>query len=818
MLKNYVLVALRTLRKQPGYSFINVGGLGLGLAAALLIGLYVHDELSYERHFPDADRIYQVGLDARMGAQDVEIGTSAIPMGPTLVADVPEVETATRVLGPQRQLMEHRDSSPSGGRGPLFENGLIWADSTFFEVFPHPALAGDPTVALARPNSLVLTRAAADRHFDTQAGFDGVVGQSLRLDRQTDYTVRAVIEDFPSSSILQAEVIASFVTILDDLQPIWLSHYTHTYIRLREDADVANVEAAFPRIIEQYVAPEVELFLGTTLDDAQGAGTEWSYFLQPLPDLYLQPRGNDQVGPTGDVRYVYALTVVALFILLLAGINFTNLSTARSANRAREVGLRKVLGSDRRRLIAQFLGESVLLALAAAGVAALLVVLLLPLFESLSGKTLAFSTASALGLGGALLAIALVCGVLAGLYPAFVLSAFEPVTVMKGQLSRGAKSGRLRSTLVVTQFAVSVTLLIGTAVVYQQLQHMQTSRLGFEGDQVVTVPVISDEARGDTETFLHTLVAHPGIEDAAAADFLPGRTANTTSFRPVDAPPEDVYVLAAGRVSHDYLQTLGVSLVAGRTFDPAQATDSTGAMLLNEAAVREFGWTVEEAPGRQVGQIELDGLIVRTVVGVMEDFHFESLHRQIRPLTLTLDPGDARFVAVQVRADDLPATLAHLETAWTAFEPGYPYDSVFLDADFQRFYAQERQLGQVFFAFTLLAVFVACLGLFGLASFLAQQRTKEIGVRKVLGASVPSLVRLLAGEFTRLVVIAALVAMPVAYLLMRQWLQSFAYATPMPWWAFVGAGFAALLVAALTVSYQSIRTATTDPVKALRYE
>ncbi|MEM8599549.1 MAG: ABC transporter permease, partial [Bacteroidota bacterium] len=671
MFKNYLLVAFRTLRKQPGYSFINVGGLALGLAAALLIGLYVQDELSYEAHFPDADRIYQVGLDARMGAQDMEIGTSAIPMGPTLVADVPEVETATRVMGPRRQLMEH-----PGGNGPLFEDALIWADSTFFEVFPHPALAGDPTAALAQPSSLVLTRSAAARHFDTRDGLGDLVGQTLRLDRQTDYTVGAVVEDFPSSSILQAEVILSLVTIIDDMQPIWLSHFMYTYIRIREDADVASVEAAFPRLIDQYVAPEVELYLGTTLDEADAAGTEWGYFLQPLPDLYLQPRGTGQVGPTGDVRYVYALSAVALFILLLAGINFTNLSTARSANRAREVGLRKVLGSDRRRLIGQFLGESVLLALAAAGVAAMLVVLSLPLFETLSGKTLAFTTGSAVGLGGALLAIALVCGLLAGLYPAFVLSSFEPVTVMKGQISRGAKSGRLRSVLVVAQFAVSVTLLIGTAVVYQQLQHMQSSRLGFAGDQVVTVPVISDAARGDIDTFLQTLVAHPGIEEAAGTDFLPGRTANTTSFRPVDAPPEDVYVLAAGRVSHDYLETLGVSLVAGRTFDPAQATDSTGAMLLNEAAVREFGWTVEEAIGRQVGQIELDEMVVRTVIGVMEDFHFESLHRQIRPLTLSLEPDVARYVAVQVRADDLPATLAHLETAWTAFEPGYPYTSV----------------------------------------------------------------------------------------------------------------------------------------------
>ncbi|MEO1478613.1 MAG: ABC transporter permease [Bacteroidota bacterium] len=813
MLKNYILVAFRTLRKQPGYSFINVGGLALGLAAALLIGLYVQDELSYEQHFPDADRIYQVGLDARMGAQDFEIGSSAVPMGPTLVADVPEVEIATRVLGPQRQLMEH-----PGGNGPLFEDGLIWADSTFFEVFPHPTLAGDPTAALAQPNSVVLTRAAAARHFSTRDGLGGIVGRTLRLDQETDYTVGAIVEDFPSSSILQADMVLSLVTILDDMQSIWLSHFMYTYIRLREDADVASVEAAFPRLIEQYVAPEVELFLGTTLDEADAAGTEWSYFLQPLPDLYLQPRGTGQVGPTSDVRYVYALAAVALFILLLAGINFTNLSTARSANRAREVGLRKVLGSDRRRIIGQFLGESVLMALAAAGVGALLVVLLLPLFETLSGKTLAFTTGSTVGLSAALLGIALVCGVLAGLYPAFVLSAFEPVTVMKGQVSRGAKSGRLRSVLVVAQFAVSVTLLIGTAVVYQQLQHMQSSRLGFQGDQVVTVPVISDAARGDVNTFLQTLLAHPGIEEVAAADFLPGRTANTTSFRPVDAPPEDVYVLAAGRVSHDYLETLGVALVAGRTFDPAQPTDSTGAMLLNEAAVSEFGWTVEEALGRQVGQIELDALVVRTVVGVVEDFHFESLHTRIRPLALDLDAYAARHVAVQVRPDDLPATLAHLETAWTAFEPGYPYSSVFLDEDFQRFYAQERRLGQVFLAFTLLAVFVACLGLFGLASFLAQQRTKEIGVRKVLGASVPSLVQLLAGEFTRLVVIAALLAMPVAYLLMRQWLQSFAYATPMPWWAFVGAGLAALLVAALTVSYQSIRTATTDPVKALRYE
>jgi putative ABC transport system permease protein len=808
MIRNYLTVALRTLRKQPGYAFINIFGLGLGLAACLLILLYVQDELSYDRFHTRADRIYQIGLEGKIGGQHLNVANTATPMGPTMAETIPEVEAAVRVDGPANVLVGHGDRQ-------FYEDAFYWADSTFFAVFDYAFLAGDPATALTAPNTVVLTRATARKYF----GEADPLGQTLRYDNREDYTVTGVIEDVPSNTHFRFDLLASFVSL--DLDPGWLSHHLYTYLLLREGATAEAVKAGFPGLIETYVAPEFEQMTGTPFQEAIAGGMVFGYYLQPLADLYLRPQGQDPIGPTGDIRYVYILGAVAVFILLLACINFMNLGTARSAGRAKEVGVRKVLGSDRRQLVRQFLGESVLTAGLAALVAAVLVAALLPLFNALAGKTLALTGANLLQMTGLLLGIALVCGLLAGVYPAFVLSAFRPVVVLKGQLGAGGRSARLRSTLVVMQFAVSIMLLVGTGVVFRQLSFMQNERLGFAGEQVVVLPLETREAHQRFDTFRQTLLQHPGVVDAAAADFVPGRVNNTTAFRPEEAPESETYVLAAVRATHDYRSTLGLTLVEGRDFSRDMPTDATAAMIINEAAAREFGWTPREAVGRRVAEIGRasdDGIVTRTVIGVVKDFHFESMRQAIRPLMINIQSDWYGRVVVRVRPENLAETLAFVESQWRALEPGYPYQAVFLDDDFNRFYQQERRLSQVFLAFTLLAVLIACLGLFGLASFMAQRRTKEIGVRKALGASVPGIVLLLTKEFTKLVLIAAVLAVPVAYLAMQQWLQGFAYRAGISPLLLVAAAGPALVVSWLTVSYQSIRAAAVNPVEALRYE
>ncbi len=577
--------------------------------------------------------------------------------------------------------------------------------------------------------------------------------------------------------------------------------------------------AKLPGLVERYVASEFETIVGTSYEEAIAGGMEFGYFIQPLSGLYLNHVGSDAIGITSDIRYIYILSAITLMILLLACINFMNLATARSANRSREVGLRKVLGSERRQLIQQFLGESILMALFAFLVAAVLVVALLPLFNNLAGKTITLTLAHTLSMLGILFGIALASGILAGIYPAFVLSSFKPATVIKGALSTGASGIWMRRSLVVVQFTVSIALLIGTGAVFNQLQYMQNERLGFSGEQVMVLPLESAVGRAGFNGFEQRLTQNAGVVSVAASDFVPGRVDNTTAFRPADAAPTEAHVLATARVSHDYLKTLDLELLHGRDFQISMPTDSTEATIINEAAARELGMTPEGALGKQILEIAAgpnNEDYRRTIIGVVKDFHFESLHQPIRGLAINIDPGQFRMITVRVQPENLQATLNYIQTEWEMLEPGFPYNAVFLNQDFNRFYARENRLSHLFITLTILAIVIACLGLFGLASFIAQQRTREIGVRKVLGASTSSIVLLLSKEFTRLVLIASVIAVPAGFFAVRQWLQNFAYQTDLGWPLFALSVGTALLIAWLTVSYQSIRAALVNPVESIR--
>ena len=807
MLQNYLKITLRNLRKQIGYTFINVVGLGLGLAVCVLILLYVQDDLSYDQFHEHADTVYRVGLEGAINGQHIKTVSTSAPMAAVLVQEYPEVVQATRVLNVGPVLF-------AKGTQQFYEDHFFLTDSTVLDVFTYPLLQGDPKTALAEPNSLILTESTARKYF----GDENPMGQVLRYEGQEDFTVTGIAADVPENTHLRWELLGSIVSNERAESPVWISNSFYTYLRLREGYNPSDLEAKFPDLVRKYVAPQVEQALGQSFEEVLAAGLEWGYFLQPLTDIHLHSQGIDGgPGREGDISYVYMLSVIAAFVLLIACINFMNLATARSANRAKEVGLRKVLGSNRRQLIQQFLGESVLLAIIAMLLALVVTVALLPLFNNMADKALALDSRVVLGLGG----LALGAGLLAGLYPAFVLSSFRPAAVLKGTLATGASGGRIRSVLVVTQFAISIALLVGTGVVFDQLRYMQTMRLGFDQEQVVVLRAETEEARDQFDAFRQALLQSPDVVQVAGASGIPGRFNNDTVFRPEGAPNEKIYDFHVVSATSEYLETLGLDLVTGRSFTQERPSDVNSAYVINETGARLLGWTPDEAIGKAFTRVaagDNDEDLPGQIVGVVQDFHFDSMHEAISPLAIYLTPGYVYYLPIRIRPENVPETLAFIEEKYAAFQPTHPFQYTFLDEDFGRLFEQEEQLSRIYGAFTLFAIFIACLGLFGLASFITQQRTKEIGVRKVLGATVPQIVVLLSKEFTKLVVLAFVLAAPVAYLIMDRWLQDFAYRVDVQWYVLALAGGAALLVAWGTVSYQSIRAAMTDPVKALRYE
>ncbi len=810
MLKNYLTIALRNLRKHKGYSFLNLAGLAMGMTCCLLIMLYVQDELSYDRFHPNAERIYRVVLDAGIGGQFMQSAFTAAPMAATLLREAPEIEAAMRFWRAGRVLIGYEDQR-------FYEENFLLADTSVFTVFGYSLLAGDSRTALVQPHSVVLTAEAAQKYF----GAENPLGKVLRYDNRLDLKVTGVLKTPSRNSHVRFDFLGAMASREDSQSPVWINNNYYTYILLRPNAAPQQLEAKFPTLVKKHVAPQIERAIGKTFDEAVAAGAKWTYFLQPVTSIYLHSQNLQyELGTTSDSKYVYILSAIAVFILLIACINFMNLATARASQRAKEVGLRKVLGSVRAQLVKQFLGESILLAFMAMLVALTFVELLLPSFNQLAGKTLALALGNSATILATLVGIMLFAGVLAGLYPAFVLSAFQPVAVLKGALRGGAKSPWLRSVLVVAQFAISIVLLVGTGVVFEQLRFMREKNLGFHKEQIVVLPIETAAGQAQFETLRSELLRHPNIVSVAASSSVPGRMFGDNAHRPEDAPPEIVYSLQTLGVSFDYLNTMDIPLVAGRGFSENFSTDSTNALIINETAARHMGWTAQTAISKRLTALggTPDQNDTRTIIGVIKDFHFEALHLEIKPMVLSIHPRWFGNVSVRIRPENIAATLGFLQEHWQSFEPGYPWRYTFLDEDFDRLFQREERLSQIFGVFTLLAVFIACLGLFGLASFIAEQRTKEIGVRKVLGATVQSIVTLLTKEFTKLVGFAFVLATPIAYFVMKNWLQNFAYRTDMNPLLFLSAGVLALLIAWLTVGYQALKAALTNPVEALRYE
>lgn len=807
MLHNYFKIALLTLRRRKGYAVLNLAGLAIGLACCLLIGLFIIHALSFDRFHEKADRIYRLTYENRIG-EDLPSATpeeyrvwGSAAIAPLLANDFPEVEHTVRVSG-QHHILVSRDQRR------FQEERYLFADSTFFKVFTFPLLEGDPATALAQPGSIVLTENAAQRYF----GNKNAMGLTLDVDGN-DFVVSGVMAEVPATSHLDFDMLLSMISFEQSVRQAgqdymfdnWGYVDFFTYILLRKGAAPEAIAAKFPDFIDQHLTASMR-------EPAQ----TYNLALEPLIDAYLSPVGGRQPGPKGNPDTLYLFSFIGLFILLIACINFMNLATARSAQRAKEVGVRKTLGALRSGLVGQFLTEAVLLALAAMVLAYTLLPLLLPVFRALAGSAIsAEPLGNPLMLLG-LLGVALVVGLVAGSYPAFALASFRPARVLKGTFSTSKQGAALRQVLVVFQFAIAIVLIASTLVVRAQLDHMRSRPLGFDAEQQLVLDFGADRTvRQQLESIKAELAAHPAVRSVAATRSIPGGyfPHGTTQ---VETPSGTMQEFEPGvyEVGFDFLPNLGVTIVAGRVFDPAFPTDSTQALVLNETAVHHLGYADPEAIiGKRFEQWGREG----EVIGVVKDFNYESLRNTIEPLTFRFSTYTGLFV-LNVATDDLRTTLDDLESTWAVLVPNRPFLYHFLDASFDALYRDDERFGQLFGLFAALAIFLACLGLFGLTAYTTQQRTKEIGVRKVLGASVPGLVRLLSKDLVRLVAIGFIVATPVAYFSMKRWLDDFAYQTALRPGFFMTAGFIAMAIALMTMSYHAIRASLADPVQSLRDE
>lgn len=812
MLRNYLKTAFRSLWKNKGFSAINILGLAIGLATCLLILIYVSDELSYDRYNVNANRIYRVDNDIRFGGNSMLLAVAPAPAGPTFLRDYPEVEKEVRFRTNGGRLVKK-------GNQNIKEEAVVLADSTLFEVFTLPMIAGDPHTALKEAHSVVITERMADKYFDaTAATMSSVVGRTLMINDSIPYKVTGVIRNIPSNSHFHFDFYLSLTESEEAKRTddAWLSGNFQTYIVLRKGADPKKLDAKFDDLVKRYIAPLLQSAVHVSLEDFKKSGNMCVFYLTPLTSIHLHSNKIAELDANGNIQYVYIFSAIAVFILLIACVNFMNLSTARSANRAREVGIRKVLGSMRGGLIWQFLMESILISLIALVLALGLAAVLLPMFNSLSGKEMSIAVFARLWMLPAMLGMVVVVGMLAGSYPAFFLSAFQPIAVLKGKISGGMRTGWLRNSLVVFQFMISIFLLVGTAVIYQQLQYIHTRNLGFDRDQVMMINnayVMGNRAR----SFEQEVKGMAGVEGATMTGYVPtgGNGNNDAIFLSPDMDVKKSISSQVWPVDDQYIPVLGMKIVAGRNFSRDFLTDST-AVLVNETAAKMMQG--ENPIGAKLYEFEdLQTKKVKEfhVIGVVGNFNFNSLRQVVTPMMLYSGLDEGR-ISLRIKAGSAHQLAGEIQKLWRTMAPSQPFSYTFMDEEFNNQYVSEQRMGNISLSFSLLAIFIACLGLFGLTAYAAEQRTREIGIRKVLGATVGGIIRLLSRDFLLLVVIAMALAFPLSWWAMHHWLQDFAYRISIGWEVFVVAALLALGIAVLTVSFQAVRAALANPVRSLR--
>jgi len=810
MFSNYIKIAWRNLIKNKAFTAINIAGLAIGIATCLMILLFVQDELSFDRFNEKASQIVRVVFRGTMNGEKMKESSVMAPVATTLRNDYPEVTDATRLLqnGRPKILVDNktfRDAS------------FAFADSNFFRVFTLPLIKGDAKTVLVEPNTAVITESLSRKFFGNADPMGKVL--NLKDDNQL-YRITGLIRDIPANSHFHFDIFGSMASVPDARSTSWLSGSYFTYLVLPKGYDYKKLESKLPGSVEKYMGPQVLKALGVSLTEFRKKGNDIGLYLQPLTDIHLKSDFSNSLEPGGDIRYVYIFSAIALFMLLIACINFMNLSTAGASKRAKEVGIRKVLGSVKYELIGQFLIESALLALFSLIVALILVKISLPLFNDLAGKHLKLNLIQNPFMIFGLLLFWFLVSILAGSYPAFYLSSFKPISVLKSKFTGKEKSVSFRSGLVVFQFIISVGLIVGTTIVYQQLSYIQHIKLGYDKEQLLVLR--NSYLLGDREdVFKEQIMQDPRVASVTTSGFLPAGPTNTdltTSF-PDDSKNQNSRVRIY-QIDDQYIPTMGMKIVQGRNFSkefPSDSSHVTPTVIINETLASVFGWG-KNAVGHTVNLFtnNVGGKKGFKVIGVVQDFHFRSLHEPINPLLMVFQKSSG--LIIKVKTKDLKGLLASLKTQWDTYKTEEPFTYAFVDELYNQTYIAEQKTGFILNIFAGLTVLIACLGLFGLATFTAEQRNKEIGIRKVLGASVPDLIGLLSKEFIVLVSIAIVIATPIAWWAMNDWLNDFAYRIHISGWVFVMAGVAAILIALITVSFQAIKAAVANPVKSLRSE
>ncbi len=796
MYRNYAKITTRNLLKHKLYSFINIGGLAVGLASFILVFLYVQHEFSYDGFYKNANQIYRV-YQKQEG--NVFLGTEFFAVTPVQLAtamrnEFPEVASATSI---------EEQSALLGFNGQSFYEKGLAGDSEFFQVFSIPFLQGDSKTALRHLKSIILTKSLASKIF----GDNEIIGKQLKFQNGEDYTVTGVINDAPSNSSFEYSYIINIESITWYAAQLartkWNNNSMHTFFVLAEGVNPNQLQQKLPALFKKYQDPQ----------EYSAYPFKDQYFIQPISEIHLQSHLNFDIGVKGNSKYIYLFSIIAIIILLVACVNYMNLAVARSINRAREVGLRKVVGALRSQLIMQFLGESVLITILALGFALVLVQLSLPVFGQLIERTIELNFFEHEFFIPTLLVVVIFIGILSGSYPALIMSSLRPINVLKGKVLGRLSGFRLQHWLIVTQYVASISLIVCSVVIYHQLQYMQQKELGYTKENIIVIQARDQSLFQNYEAIRNEWLQQPRILEATTSSQLPVNITASSVLNLTSEGTDQKLAIYVARADYEFLSVFGITLTSGRNFSREIMSDKEEGCIINETAARTLGWTANEATGKQFSTS--DG--TRTIIGVIKDFHMHSMHLPIHPLMITLQHNYGGFISVKVKPQDLSKTLALLETSIKKYS-AYPMEYQFLDDHFNQLYKSDMKLGEIFGFFTIISILIASLGLFGLAAFTSGQRTKEIGIRKVLGASAKSIVVLVSKDFLGLILIAFLISIPFAWYAMHIWLQDFAYRIEMEWWMFAGAGFGALLIAKISIAYQSLKASLTNPVDSLKSE
>jgi len=803
MFKNYFKIAFRNLWRNKGFSAINIFGLAIGLAVCLLITLFVIDELSYDKYNVNADRIYRVTSDFKVNGSVFLDRESPASMAATMVKEYPNIEMAARLKNNGKILVKKDNQT-------LIEDNSYYADANLFKVFTLPMIAGDPKTALNEPHSLVINENIAIKYFNTL----DVIGKTIRIDNTTDYKITGVIKNMPAQSHLHFSFIKAISERADRNETQWTSENSMTYLVARKGVSQKEIDADLREACKKYAEPELKQFIHTTIADLDQKGDHFRFVTIPLTKIHLYSEVTHEREPSGNIQYVYMSIVIAVLILLIACVNFMNLSTARSAGRSKEVGVRKVLGSNRGSLVYQFLVESIVTSFIALAIAWVIASLLLHYFNQLAGKQISLNLLANAWILPALLSATLIIGLIAGAYPAFFMSAFQPIQVLKGKLSAGFKNSFLRNGLVVFQFVTVIVLIVGTLVIYSQLNYIRNKTLGYNREQVMVLQNIYSLGE-HSKSFKENVLKLAGVKSATLSGSLPTTINEDTEVYGKDASMSSGQSvgLETWYIDEEYIPTLGMQMADGRNFLKDRLTDSA-AVLINQTAATMLGM-------RQ----PLNKFLYRNghryeIVGVVKDFNSGSLRNKIAPIIMNLGV-DKRAMTIRIETKNIPALISQLQALYHGADAnmaGQPFNYSFMDDDFNHLYQSEQNTGKIFMSFAFFAILIACLGLFGLVTYAAEQRTKEIGIRKVLGATVTNIVTMLSNDFLKLVGISAIIAFPLAWWAMSRWLQDFAYRTNISWWVFAIAALLAVVITISTVSFRAIKAALMNPVRSLKTE